>query len=635
MTGIFPDAVNGGKVIRDLTKTCYTPAGVVNTYCPPATFTTSCDVTALPSDCTGVITQAQVNALMAELLALAVAMTPAGTWNCASVTNLAAAFTSWAAGLDNADEITITGDGSTTDPFKIIPLGVVNAICTDADAAADMAGCMVSSDADNGIVLGSDDKLYGAGTATDTTIDGTGAAANPFRVNLAGLVTALCASVSGDALAACLISTDADNALTTGADGRLVAKRYAFFAAPTMTGSANAWVSVDTIPTVTAATLDDNALLVGTVPASNTATGVTIDTDGVVHSVRMADGTTLPAINEFVAGHTYLWRYVAATGVWATVGDLSVGFSGTAAATATDGNVLYGLGAPTAADGIVGDWFLDVSANQWYGPKAAGGWTATAITGSDYYNMGVLGGSATAYTAPLTRPYMAATGPRNGSIATFVVGVTNTGTNPTLAANGGAARGVRLGDGSNLLAGDLIANHTILARYDAGTSHWLALMDLTTGKVVGDHTVVSGGWVPLAGGNAGYAAGTTLATVTNIDQYDDLRIQVSLNGTPNGTTRQVWVDLSTDNGATWIHRATDITITPTMAGTSDALVELHGTGDAWGMIVREALVEGSQTTPATSALQTSSYGVALVGPFNAVRLYAQTALNATWNLYGL
>jgi hypothetical protein len=97
MTGIFPDEVTGGVIIRDDLGNPTNPPSVQNAYTPAPGFITSCEMTAIPSDCTARITPAQINAIVSELVALAECLDPDGPWNCNAVTNLCAAFMAYAA----------------------------------------------------------------------------------------------------------------------------------------------------------------------------------------------------------------------------------------------------------------------------------------------------------------------------------------------------------------------------------------------------------------------------------------------------------------------------------------------------------------------------------------------------------
>jgi hypothetical protein len=97
MTGILPDSINGGVVIRNSAGIATNPANTPNAYAPPATFTSSCELTALSTDCNARWSPAQQNAIVSELLCLAATMNVNGTWDCTSLCNLASAFQAWAA----------------------------------------------------------------------------------------------------------------------------------------------------------------------------------------------------------------------------------------------------------------------------------------------------------------------------------------------------------------------------------------------------------------------------------------------------------------------------------------------------------------------------------------------------------
>lgn len=92
MSGVFPDTVTGGVIIRDDLGNPTNPPDVQNAYVPPSQFVMSCLPTAIPSTCEGRITPAQINAIVSELLSLAVCWDPDGPWNCTSVNNLCNAF---------------------------------------------------------------------------------------------------------------------------------------------------------------------------------------------------------------------------------------------------------------------------------------------------------------------------------------------------------------------------------------------------------------------------------------------------------------------------------------------------------------------------------------------------------------
>lgn len=163
MPGILPDGTSGGQVIRDGTL-CTPQPGVINAYCPPAGYAATCDLTALPSSCDARITPAQINAIVSEMLSLAVCWDPNGPWNCASVTNLCAHFNAWwAANKPRGDGVTIT----VNDPYAIIPTGVVFAICADVTARAMLIDCILSDEPDNMLITSPvDGGLYVPPAAT-------------------------------------------------------------------------------------------------------------------------------------------------------------------------------------------------------------------------------------------------------------------------------------------------------------------------------------------------------------------------------------------------------------------------------------------------------------------------------------
>lgn len=130
MAGILPSATNGGVITRDLAGTCTNVGNVTNVYCPPATFVATCDLTALPNDCTARITPAQINALVSELMCLASSLSATGVWSCGSVCNLSNMFQAWSATHMLADQTTILGDGTPGSPYSVAvspPVGVVGA----------------------------------------------------------------------------------------------------------------------------------------------------------------------------------------------------------------------------------------------------------------------------------------------------------------------------------------------------------------------------------------------------------------------------------------------------------------------------------------------------------------------------
>jgi len=227
MPGIIPEVADGAIVIRDSLGNCLEPAGVENAYCPPEEFESTCDISALPSDCTARISPEQINAIVSELLCFAVALNPTGSWDCDSLCNLADNFAAWKGSINLdpvvVDNVTIIGSGTVGDPLTIFASGVVSEICGDAAAKELLVDCLISTDADNGLIQGGDggfwvDLTAGIGEGDGVTISET----SPFSVLPVGLVNSICADDPAcTALASCLISDDANNAIEAGTDGRL------------------------------------------------------------------------------------------------------------------------------------------------------------------------------------------------------------------------------------------------------------------------------------------------------------------------------------------------------------------------------------------------------------------------------
>lgn len=190
MPSIFPDVSNGGIVIRDIDGNCLNPPGVVNAYCPPLPYQSTCPLTALPANCDARITSAQINAFASEMLSFASCLDPTGAWDCGSLQNLCNAFNVWHndhlnvdgvtiigtgvpgdpwrsvsggdGGTNNVDGVTLGGIGTPLLPFTLLPQGAVDAICADDTAADNLADCLRSTDGGNGLGLGSDGRLFAA-----------------------------------------------------------------------------------------------------------------------------------------------------------------------------------------------------------------------------------------------------------------------------------------------------------------------------------------------------------------------------------------------------------------------------------------------------------------------------------------
>jgi hypothetical protein len=97
MPGILPDIETaGGVVYRDVNGSPTNPPDVNNAYPPAPPFHSTCELTALPSNCDARIEPKQINAIVSELLSLAECWDPFGSWDCDQLRNLCAAFSAWA-----------------------------------------------------------------------------------------------------------------------------------------------------------------------------------------------------------------------------------------------------------------------------------------------------------------------------------------------------------------------------------------------------------------------------------------------------------------------------------------------------------------------------------------------------------
>lgn len=143
-TGIFPGSNQGAIVIRDEAGV---PVGTPppGAYVPGPDFNINGLLTALRTGrCESVWSPAQTNAFVSELLCLAEALDPTGTWDIHSLCNLSAAFQNWQNGALRrllTEGLTLyvsttgndtTGDGTVTQPFRNISRAWEH-ICLDLD----------------------------------------------------------------------------------------------------------------------------------------------------------------------------------------------------------------------------------------------------------------------------------------------------------------------------------------------------------------------------------------------------------------------------------------------------------------------------------------------------------------------
>lgn len=178
MPSIIPPASAGGVVVRDAAGNCHSPPSVPNAYCPGPNFNSTCEINYLPEDCTARITVAQINAFQSELLCLAEAFRPQGTWDCDSLCNLGEMFTNWATSHRNvslwrqmqthacampfrtATELALLPDaailycdgegnivrGDPVAPGIQTPQEVADGLCGDEEALATLVDCLPAVD---------------------------------------------------------------------------------------------------------------------------------------------------------------------------------------------------------------------------------------------------------------------------------------------------------------------------------------------------------------------------------------------------------------------------------------------------------------------------------------------------------
>lgn len=262
MSSIFPDIGSGGVVVRDDERNCTNPANVTNAYCPPSTFGTTCGLTALPNNCIAQITPAQINALSSELLCLAVKLSPNGEWNCNNTCNLSAMFSSWSDNNKVVDGVTITGDGTPASPWTASGTGLVGAVCASLDAREALAACLISSDANNQLEAGSDGLMFVLPRVSveSTTLSGDGSPTAPIGIRPAGIASGIC----GNATAKLTLA----NCMRSAAAGQLITvgpdNGLYLTAAQIATGLCASDTAGDTLASCLRSTQAGNLLTLGT-----------------------------------------------------------------------------------------------------------------------------------------------------------------------------------------------------------------------------------------------------------------------------------------------------------------------------------------------------------------------------------
>lgn len=326
MPGAIPNASSGAIIIRDSEGNCLNPPNIINAYCPPPEFTTTCELRALPDDCTGRIMPSQINGIVSELLCLAVALTPEGEWDCAIPCNLSNAFASWVAdtlpGIIS-DEVNIhdilcnlTPVGGISPSARIpacvdgemvaVQAGTIANLFNPCQVATDIAGCIISADDGNQLETGTDGLLrvppqqpvvmQGLDTFTiSTTVDGSGVIGDPFAV-----------------YADVIISDNPDNALTALGNGLFVPKppAAAYDVVSRQKIIAKRWQSADAA--------EDNAWIgLDYSPEQNLY--VAVSSDGTNRVMVSNDGRNWTP----VAAPTQVWRtvrWVKELGRWIVTG---------------------------------------------------------------------------------------------------------------------------------------------------------------------------------------------------------------------------------------------------------------------------------------------------------------------------
>lgn len=246
MPGILPDIGNGGVIIRNDLGVCLNPPGILNAYCPNADFLSSCQLTALPSDCTARITAAQINGIVSELIAFAECLNPEGTWVCNSVQNLCTAWNAWKTGTGPGSLGASVAAAIAFEDCNGAPILLGAALATCADLAAGLASIIIPVDRYvvglqsysavthamtlqmstvpnisidmSGVI---NDAIAQHTTAHDTSLSGTGQPALPLAVvqattiQLGGAALATQAEVNAGAVANKMVTPATLNAATT------------------------------------------------------------------------------------------------------------------------------------------------------------------------------------------------------------------------------------------------------------------------------------------------------------------------------------------------------------------------------------------------------------------------------------
>jgi len=308
--GIFPDRTLGSVVVRSLPA----PAGVTNAYVPPGTFTLSSPITFYGSDCTIIrFDPQQLNAFESEMVALAVAMFPTGTWNSGSVTNLANAFlnftTHWAGGGSGGGESvalsisTTYPNANASDTTAATPgfvtaavvagivtavgqaeLGVATSITTAQNAAVSIAEAYTDTSVAN-ITAGSE-------TYANTVAATAQAAAETFATAQANAAQATAEAFTTTTAAATLASAEAFTSAAIGPFGTPISLAHA--------ASYPADIANDALATTPAYVTNQVNAAISTAET----TAETFASTAIATALTTAEGYTNNAVIAILAVHT-------------------------------------------------------------------------------------------------------------------------------------------------------------------------------------------------------------------------------------------------------------------------------------------------------------------------------------------